>query len=350
MNKKDVRSVSRNDHNKQVAHYWSSVADREELGFWNLPGWETHQNQLASGNEDISWLDVLHKELQASGVSPGHALSLGCGSGQLERKMVSMGLCKTIDGCDISEPLLSMARTAAEKYNDSIKYFCADLNEPNFPHNRYDLIIGAGVFHHVENLEALFNNLKAALKPGGRLLMYDYVGPTRFQWTEQQTHICNKWLKKLPKRFKRKQGYPFHYVAAKKIFDLIPGAYSSWLQRCIKQWAPERIYAQFLRLRTAQIQMEELLPPPPEQFLVTDPSEAVRSSEILPILKTHFTIEKIIPQGGTIVQPLFGRTVGNFIKDPEGADWAKQVLEDERKAIQQGTLPSDFLALISVKH
>lgn len=30
--------------NAQVSAYWSWVARRQELGYWNMPGWIEHQN------------------------------------------------------------------------------------------------------------------------------------------------------------------------------------------------------------------------------------------------------------------------------------------------------------------
>ena len=131
------------------------------------------------------------------------------------------------------------------------------------------------------------------------------------------------------------------------LFNLFPLSHSDKLEIWLKRWLPPRAFAQFVRLKTAQIYLKQIVPPHPDQFLVTDPSEAVRSSEILPVLQNYFTIEKRIPQGGTLVQPLFGRTVANFIQDKEGKDWARQILEDERLAIEQGTLPSDFIALMA---
>lgn len=335
------------EQNQQVADYWSGVADRQELGFWNIPGWEKHQNLLASNTETHSWLDVLHQELKNKGIKPGNALSVGCGCGLLEREMYLKGMCKSIEGCDLSEPLLEMARNDAAKMNAPLTYFKADLNQPDFKENHYDLIVGAGVFHHVENLEGLFDNLKKALRPGGRLIMYEYVGPTRFQWTQSQINKCNEWLKKLPSQFKRKQGYPYKYVLAKQLFNIIPLAYSNIVHKLMQRWASPRFYAQFLRLKTAQIQLEEVVRPAPEQFMVTDPSEAVRASEIIPVLKNYFTIERILPQGGSLVQPIFGRTVANFIGNEEGERWAEKILEAERQVIISGELPSDFLALIA---
>ena len=339
--------MSTSHQNQQVAEHWASVAERQELGFWNTPGWFEHQNYLGSGDPKKSWLLLFRDLLRSQNIAPGHALSLGCGSGQLEREMIQEGLCHSVEGCDISPALLKIAAEEAAALNLPVAYYTADLNRPEFPSENYDLIIGAGIFHHVENLEGLFLNLKSALKKGGRLLMYDYVGPSRFQWSQKQIERCNYWLNQLPERFKRKQGYPKHYYFAKSVFDRIPFSYSASVDKLLKKWTPQNFYAQFVRLKTAQVQMKKVIPPHPDQFLVTDPSEAVRSSEILPVLKQHFEIETIIPQGGTLAQPIFGRTVANFIGDQEGQEWAGKILADERLAIQQGELPSDFIAVIA---
>ena len=223
----------------------------------------------------------------------------------------------------------------------------ADLNQPNFAEGKYDLIVGAGIFHHVENLEGLFENLAKALKPTGKLLMYDYVGPSRFQWTKPQMERCNSWLARLPARFKKKRGYPYYYYLAKQIFDFIPFAYSARLEVGLKKLLPQRFFVQFARLKTAQLKLDRIIAPHPDQFLVTDPSEAVRSGDIMPVLKEHFSIERFVPQGGTLAAPLFGRTVANFIHDKDGEKWVKQILEDEREAIREGMISSDLVALVA---
>jgi SAM-dependent methyltransferase len=334
--------------NRQVSDYWVWVAKRLELGFWNIPGWVEHQNLLGFNDPSSSWLHVFNKELLDKGVPPGHALSLGCGGGSLERTMRKEGFCQCIEGCDISPGMVKIAEEAAKNEGiEGITYYLTDLNNPNFAAKKYDLIIGAGIFHHVENLEGLFENLAQALTPRGKLLMYDYVGPSRFQWTQPQIERCNMWLERLPARLKRKRGYPFYYYVAKQLFDLIPFSYSAKLENWIKEKLPARLVVQFLRLKTAQLKLEKIIPPHPDQFLVTDPSEAVRSEEVMPILERYFSIERLVPQGGTLAAPLFGRTVANFLRDAEGKKWAQQILEDEREAIQQGALSSDLIALVA---
>ena len=337
------------EKNQQVADFWADVAEREELGFWCAPGWKEHQNRLASGDPDRSWLQVFHEEMRLQGKEPGHARSIGCGSGLLEREMIEEGLCTSVEGCDLSEPLLAIAEEKAAQQRMPITYFIADLNTHDFPKNHYDLIIGAGIFHHVDALERLFGELKESLKVGGVLLLYDYVGPSRFQWSEKQIARCNAWLNRLPKKYKKKQGYPYYYYVGKTLFDLIPFSSSTFLERAVEKLASRRLFSQFVRIKTAQTTMKTLIPPHPAQFFVTDPSEAIRSSDILPALQEHFVIEKFLSLGGTLAQPLFGRTVANFLHDQEGQKWAALILEDERIAIQNNELESDFIALMAKK-
>lgn len=334
--------------NEQVAAYWAGVAEREELGFWCAPGWTEHQNILASGDPKKSWLTVFHEQMQSKGITPGHALSIGCGSGLLERQMIQEGICTSVEGCDLSEELLKLAEEQARAVNAPITYFMADLNSHDFPENSYDLIIGAGIFHHVENLEHLFASLKRSLKPNGVFLMYDYVGPSRFQWSPTQITRCNEWLERLPLKYKKKQGYPKHYYIAKNIFNIIPFSNSKGIERLVESIAPKNLFSQFVRLKHAQTVMTTLVPPHPAQFAVTDPSEAIRSSDILPQLKKHFHIETLLPLGGSLAQPLFGRTVSNFLNDAEGKEWATKILEDERLALKNNELSSDFIALSAI--
>lgn len=337
---------SEKQFNDQVASYWTWVAMRKELGYWNIPGWQEHQNLLASGNPNTSWIDVVGNQLLATQTEKT-ALSLGCGDGFFERLFLKKGLCTCVEACDISPHLVEVAQETANKQGLPITYFVQDLNHPSFTPQKYDLIIAAGILHHIKNLEILLPNIQQALKKDGKFIVYDYVGPSRFQWTPKQIERCNYWLQQLPKKYKKKRGYPWYYYPAKRFFDLIPFAQSSLLENVFQKTLPARAFAQWKRLQRAQLILNDVVPPSIEQFLVTDPSEAIRSEEIIPLIERNFKIEKIIPQGGSLAQPLFGRTVANFIDDSKGIEFAKKVLADERQQILSGSLRSDFVAFIS---
>ena len=102
-------AILQEKRNRQVSDYWVWVANRQELGYWNVPGWVEHQNLLGFNDPQASWLQVFNRELIDKGMEPGHALSLGCGAGSLERTMVKKGFCKSIEGCDVSPGLLKIA-------------------------------------------------------------------------------------------------------------------------------------------------------------------------------------------------------------------------------------------------
>lgn len=329
----------------QVASYWSRVARKGDLGFWQIPGWDEHQNLLASGRPDRTWLDVFADEIAATGNVPGLALSLGSGGGGYEPMLLERKLATRVEACDLSPDLVAFAQRRADAQGLPIRYFVADLNVPRFPPQRYDLILAAAVFHHIENLEALFESLVETIKPGGHLIVYDYVGPTRFQWRDEQIRVCNEWLGRLPHRYRRKRGYPWHHRLSKRVFDAIPFLGSEPVDRWLGRHAPERWFGQYRRLRFARLTLDEIVRPPREQFLVTDPSEAVRSEETVGILSTCFQVHRTLPMGGTLVQPLFTRTAANFQEDVEGAEWVGRILAHERDLVRSGRLPSDFVAV-----
>jgi hypothetical protein len=83
-------------------------------------------------------------------------------------------------------------------------------------------------------------------------------------------------------------------------------------------------------------------------MIAIDPSEAIRSAELVPLVDSHFEIIERIDFGGTILQLLLQDIAGNFA--PENARdvavldllW---MLED--RLISAGQLPSDFTLLVA---
>jgi len=277
----------------------------------------------------------------------GHGLSLGCGGGSLEAELIGKNICASVEGCDISPYLVELAGASAAAKGLPVKYYVADLNNCDLGKARFDVIVGAGIFHHVQELEGLFQRLSLALKPGGALLIYDYVGPKRFQWTREQMERCNKWAGMIPMRYRVKKGYPWYYYMTKGAFNLVPFIYAGIVENALRRLLPERAFFQFLRLKAASVILTEVSPIPPEHLLATDPSEAVRSDEIVPALKEFFEIKKLLPLGGTLAQPIFGRIASNFARDAKGCELAATILADERECIRQGLLPSDFIAVLA---
>ena len=114
------------------------------------------------------------------------ALSIGCGTGALERDLVRRGLSERVDALDgsIASLAIATAEAKAEKMDRQIHYLAADFNEPALPARTYDAIFFHQSLHHVAKLEKLLRATARALKPGGMLYLDEYIGPSRDDWND----------------------------------------------------------------------------------------------------------------------------------------------------------------------
>jgi SAM-dependent methyltransferase len=139
--------------------------------------------QYINANFEGAWpLDWFVRQLD--GRRFGRALSIGCGTGALERALMQQSVCDRIDAFDASLQSLAEARRQADAagLGKRIRYYAADFNSPFFIPHRYDAIFVHQALHHVEHLERLLAAVMRSLKPGGLLYLDEYVGPSRIDW------------------------------------------------------------------------------------------------------------------------------------------------------------------------
>lgn len=205
-------------------------------------------------------------------------LSIGCGVGNLEREAVRRGVCRTIDAFDASLGSLLAARRAADEegFSDRLRYFASDFNRPALPRGTYDIVFANQSLHHVGKLEKLFRALLQAMKPGAVLYLDEYVGPSRTDWNDAVI------------------------APHRAVFAALPAA-----------------------ARTS-----DFLPLP---IQADDPSEAVRSSDILPQLALGFDFEEVRYYGGNLLAVLYPLVDWPRVPDEakarlieQDAEWAKQ--------------------------
>jgi SAM-dependent methyltransferase len=221
----------------------------EDKDFWMAhPACREAINRRVSGDRGVYPLDYLY----ASAGTPRfqRALSLGCGTGRLERAMSRLGIAAEIDAVDGSRVSIGIAQEKAEQEGlPGIRYRVADLNTVRLDRGVYDAVVFHQSLHHVASVEKLLERVSAALKPNGFLFLEEWTGPSRFEWN--------------PPRLAR----------ARSFFEAVPEQWRKW---------PE-----------VRAPIEE-----------ADPSEAVRSSAILPAVRRLFTIRLERPYGGQIVSIL----------------------------------------------
>ena len=60
------------------------------------------------------------------------------------------------------------------------------------------MVLALNSLHHFNHLGETMRLIARALGPGGLLIMDEYVGPSRFQWTSAQMRAANALLAALP--------------------------------------------------------------------------------------------------------------------------------------------------------
>ena len=116
-------------------------------------------------------------------------LDLGCGYGWHCRYAADHG-AKKILGIDQSEMMIAEAikRNAHEK----IDYRVCSLQDYDYPESGFDLVVSNLVLHYVEDLNAVYHNVRRTLRPGGVFLM-NIEHPTFTAGVKQQFAKDGTW-------------------------------------------------------------------------------------------------------------------------------------------------------------
>ena len=82
-----------------------------------------------------------------------------------------------------------------------------------------------------------------------------------------------------------------------------------------------------------------------------DPTEAIRSADIVPLMRKYFDVIEEVKYGGTLVNLILEEIAGNFSDTDEDFSVLKPVFDAERRYIETGKLPSDFAVIVArVRH
>jgi SAM-dependent methyltransferase len=306
-----ARRFSTDEERGVTAEHWGEEArEKAEGEDWQGLYWQSHVltqrhiNRAIAGGTDENWVNFTKRRFFPQRAQL--ALSLGCGYGALERHALQVEIAERFEASDLSPEAVEVARSEAESagLGDRVTYEVADLNELELEGGRYDAVFAAQSLHHVEALEHVLDEIQGSLTDGGLFVVNEYVGPVRFQFPDERLPLMNQLLLALPESHRR-------------------------------------------NLRTGKLKTE-VVRPDEEEVRRVDPSESIRSDEILPLLEERFEIVYRADFGGTLLQFVLADIAGNF--DPaEERDVALVDLLSvyEQTLIEQGVLPSDFTYLVA---
>lgn len=98
-------------------------------------------------------------------------LDIGCGTGEFSRMMAKR--FETVVAIDLSPNMIEVAKQRSQQFSN-IDFQVVDVLQWSAPVEQFDVIVSIATLHHLP-VENLLPNLKAALKPGGRIIILDLL-------------------------------------------------------------------------------------------------------------------------------------------------------------------------------
>ncbi|PKP24359.1 MAG: hypothetical protein CVU06_05010 [Bacteroidetes bacterium HGW-Bacteroidetes-22] len=280
----------------RVRAKWNHVEG--ESDFWSIAEVRQRWNEKCTGHPDLGYEAYLCAKYfdNLSGLS---LLSVGCGSGSREQRFAGHKAFSRVVGIDVAENQVNEARKKARDLNN-VSYLTGDFRTALFDKGSFDVILFNSSLHHFKAIDQLLEKrVKPLLKEGGFLVIFEYVGPDRLQWTSEQLRFANKLLASIPSDYRRR-----------------------WGTRIVKK----RIY------RPGWLRMH-----------LIDPSEAVDSASILPAIHKHFKIIEERKAGSDILHILLKDIAHHFTSDDSESQRILQRLFDEEDRYMAETGRSDYI-------
>ena len=283
----DVKKIlSESDEAKSLKEF-THYSDK----YWNdLELVRKYKDNLATGNENTHWIsDILNRFKEY--LPFGNVLIVGCGNGWLERQLYDLGIGKHFDAFDMSEEYINEAKEL--KQSRPIDYFLDDINSMSkIEDNKYDAVFNFAVLHHAMNIEYALKKLASCLKNNGLMFNEEYVGPARNQYSDDHVNIMLEIMSDLPKKFRTK--------------------------------------AKFLRPLLANFRVE--------------PSEAIHSDLILPLIPKYFDIIYQRNLNGGVAYQILHNNIDEFndTSNSESVKWLEYLLQRDLQFTENGKVPVLF--------
>ena len=219
-------------------------------------------------------------------------LSVACGKGHKEMALLEAGIVTHFDCYELSEKAVAEGREEAKQreLGERITFHLGDAFKAHLKPESYDCIYWDNAMHHMLDAKVAMRWSKDLLAKEGCFFMYDFVGPTRFQWTDEQVRILKEILGSLD-----------------DAYFLIPDSEYMWKKEpnCMSI----------------------------EEMMRADPSEAADSDAILPAFREYFPAGTVIPLGGLVY--VLGLD-GVIVNIPDDSIILKKMLNIDAMLSRQG--------------
>lgn len=278
-----------------------STWDEDDLpssNWWQVDQVRARWNYLITGDAQLSYPDyVVQHYFQSK--SNLNFLSIGCGTGQRELEFAKHHCFSKIEAIDIAPKAVSDAqKTAADLGIANCFFEVRDVYQAQWSPHSFDVVLFHSSLHHFKNIDQLLDRVKEILKPGGLLIINEYVGANRFQFSAQRKkEVREIYDKHVPSEYKKRKHTD---VVKQQVY--FPG---------------------YLRM------------------VISDPSEAIESAEIMPLLNKKFTLLEQKNYGGNVLTFIL-KDIAHHFNKPDATPILTQLFEIEDELMKREQ-QSDFV-------
>jgi SAM-dependent methyltransferase len=140
-------------HQFKDAEKWAHVFDDPKRDAWQKP----------------------HEVIQALELAPDAVVAdVGAGTGYFSARLAAMLPKGKVYAVDVEPDMVKhLAERAKREGKPNMQAVRGALDDPKLP-EKADLILFVDVHHHIDEREKYFRNLRASLKPGGRVAIVDF--------------------------------------------------------------------------------------------------------------------------------------------------------------------------------
>ncbi len=144
--------------------------------------------QLSTIDAKIS-LELITESARRIMPDAENLLDIGCGAGNYTLMMLTKTPNLNCTLVDLSKPMLDKAlERVSPNTNNKVTILQGDIREVELKENNYDIILAGAVLHHLrddKDWEVTFNKLFKLLRPGGCLMISDFIA--------QDTALLNEY-------------------------------------------------------------------------------------------------------------------------------------------------------------
>jgi SAM-dependent methyltransferase len=200
----------------------TGTSNAEQIEFWNGRAgekWVSLQDAMDRNMNSI--MDALMPFAAAQ--SGERVLDIGCGCGSttlaLAKSVTSEGM---VIGIDVSAPMLELARARVAAGNAAVEFIEADASTRSFE-PAFDLVFSRfGVMFFADPIGA-FRNIRAALKPGGRVVFVCWRAMAENPWAFVPLEAARELLPPQPPADPHAPG-PFAFAERARLESILRNA------------------------------------------------------------------------------------------------------------------------------